>query len=210
MAEPDIEIRSHNAVFALERRIYRIDTLRLNPGGIPLRGIAYSLVCIVAFLMAGTLPVVSWLLDAVPWYFRDIALPLGSACLLAVLRIDGRPFHLAALAAVRYSSRSRRFVALSPRPRLRRRWSPPPIVWIADGSEARPRAFRYRGPGAVLVHYPHDRVEWGHSHGYWRPDVSLHPAHGSWKPVSAALELGPGAVLEVSRRPLTADGPGSC
>ena len=30
------------SVFALERRIYRIDTLRLNPSGVPLRGIGYA------------------------------------------------------------------------------------------------------------------------------------------------------------------------
>jgi hypothetical protein len=33
-----MEIRSFRRVFDLERRIYRVDRLRLNPGGIPVRG----------------------------------------------------------------------------------------------------------------------------------------------------------------------------
>ena len=38
-----IEIRSYRAVFDLERRIYRVDRLRLNPGGVPVRGVVYCL-----------------------------------------------------------------------------------------------------------------------------------------------------------------------
>ena len=34
-----IEVRSYRTVFDLERRLYRIDRLRLNPGGVPVRGI---------------------------------------------------------------------------------------------------------------------------------------------------------------------------
>ena len=34
-----IEIRSYRRVFDLERRIYSIDRVRLNPGGVPVRGV---------------------------------------------------------------------------------------------------------------------------------------------------------------------------
>jgi hypothetical protein len=34
-----MDIRSYRAVFDLERRIYRIDRLRLNPSGVPVRGV---------------------------------------------------------------------------------------------------------------------------------------------------------------------------
>lgn len=209
VVEPAVEIRSYSAVFALERRIYRIDAFRLNPSGVPLRGIAYGLGCVVVCLLVSALPLLSWVLAAIPWYVRDVALPLGTAGLLAVLRIDGRPFHLAAAAGARFSLRPRLLVALSSRCRVPRRWSPTPIVWIADGSGATPRAFRYWGPGAVLVRYAHDRAEWRHSLRSWRPDVSLHPAQGRSESVSAALELGPGTVLEVSTRPLGAGASGS-
>jgi len=49
-----LEVRSFRSVFALERRIYRIDTLRLNPSGIPLRGIGYAASLVAAALIAGT------------------------------------------------------------------------------------------------------------------------------------------------------------
>ena len=43
-----MEIRSYRAVFDLERRIYRIDRLRLNPAGVPVRGIVYFLALLAA------------------------------------------------------------------------------------------------------------------------------------------------------------------
>ena len=42
-----MEIRSYRRVFDLERRIYRVDRLRLNPGGVPVRGVVYFLVILV-------------------------------------------------------------------------------------------------------------------------------------------------------------------
>ena len=46
-----IEIRSYRRVFDLERRVYSVDRLRLNPGGVPVRGIVY-LLAILAVLFA--------------------------------------------------------------------------------------------------------------------------------------------------------------
>ncbi len=34
-----MEIRSYRRVFDLERRIYQVDRLRLNPSGVPVRGV---------------------------------------------------------------------------------------------------------------------------------------------------------------------------
>ncbi len=189
------EIRSYRAVFALERRIYQIDTLRLNPSGIPLRGIVYAVALAAASLVAGALPPLCWLDPLIPWYLRDVGLPVAAAWLLACARIDGRAFHVAALAALTHLAGPRRLDRLEPRP-AGDRWRPPPIVWIPDGSDARFRALRYRGPGAVRVSRPHVRREWSRPR---RADVTLHPLGGTGTRTSV-LELAAGAVLEVRDR----------
>ena len=47
-------------VFDLERRIYRVDRLRLNPGGVPVRGVIYLLLIILAALITARLPLLGW------------------------------------------------------------------------------------------------------------------------------------------------------
>ena len=93
-----MDVRSYRAVFELERRVYRIDTIRLNPGGVPLRGIVYAAAAVVMSLVAGRLPPVRLILGPLPWYVRYLGLPIGLAAVAAIARIDGRPFHLAAWA----------------------------------------------------------------------------------------------------------------
>lgn len=190
---PPLEIRSFRSVFALERRIYRVDTLRLNPTGIPLRGIVYAGVLVLAALAAGALPPTAWLDPVIPWYLRDLGMPLAAATLLGALRIDGRPFHLAGLAVLGHKLAPRRLAALAPLPLGGRYWRPPPVLCIPDGSDAGFRSLRYRGPGAVLVHHPHLRAEWSR---WRRADITLHPLAGARGGVTV-LELAPGAVLEV-------------
>ncbi len=190
---PPLEIRSFRSVFALERRIYRIDTLRLNPTGIPLRGIAYAAVLVLIALAAGALPPTAWLDPVIPWYARDLGVPLTTATLLGAMRIEGRPFHLAALALLGHRLTRRRLEALAPLTPGGHVWRPPPVLCIPDGSDARFRALRYSGPGAVLVHHPHLRAEWGPRR---RADITLHPLDGVGGHATA-LELSPGAVLEV-------------
>jgi len=133
-----MEVRSYRRVFDLERRIYRVDRLRLNPAGIPVRGIVYFLVIL------------------------GLALPAGCAALLTVIRIEGRPFHLAAQALFRHRAGSRRLSGLRPRGPSScafpgARWLPEQIVMLPDGSEGRMRRLRYTGPGAVLVAVAHHR-----------------------------------------------------
>jgi len=196
MAGDSLEIRSFRSVFALERRIYRIDNLRLNPAGVPLRGIGYAAGLGLAALIAGATPPTAWLDPLVPWYVRDLALPIALATLLGSCRVDGRPVHVAALAALGHTLSSRRFTRLAPCRRARGRWHPPPILCLPDGSDASFRALRYRGPGAVLVARPHVRAEWSRRH---RAAVTLHPLAGGGTG-SAVIELAAGAVLEVRPR----------
>jgi len=181
-------------VFALERRIYRIDTLRLNPSGIPLRGIGYALVLVVLALIASSVPPSSWLDPLIPWYLREIGAPLASAALLGALRVEGRPFHTAVAAIISHALGPARLARLAPVPRRTVEfWRPPEVLLVPDGSDAVFRRLRYRGPGAVLVNPAHRLSEPG---GRSRVDVVLRPAHGTaGRP--GAFEMAPGAVLEV-------------
>jgi len=153
-----IEIRSFRRVFDLERRLYRVDRLRLNPGGVPVLGIVYFLVILAACLIAGSLPAVGELARALPWYLRDLALPVASASVLSVIRIEGRPFHLAAHALARYRVRPRHSTGACRRASAGQRWRPQEILFLPDGSDARVRRLRYAGPGAVLVAVEHERA----------------------------------------------------
>jgi hypothetical protein len=154
-------IRSYRRVFDLERRIYRIDRLRLNPGGIPLRGLAYQLGLMLLALVVERLPPLSLVAGVVPWYLRDLALPCLCAAALAVVRIEGRPFHLAARAVLRSGFGSRGTLSLArPGPRsgasAAELWRPAPLLMLPDGSDRDVRRLDYRGPGALLVGVQHE------------------------------------------------------
>ncbi len=161
-----MEIRSYRAVFELERRIYRVDSLRLNPTGVPVRGVAYGLGLIVGVLACQSVPLLRSAGGVLPWYVTDLALPVGMAALLTVIRIDGRPFHLAAQALMRHRLAARRTVGMRPLRagwpgrsghggELGGRWWPPDVLLLPDGSDPQMRQLRYVGPGAVLVAVPH-------------------------------------------------------
>jgi hypothetical protein len=156
-----IEIRSYRAVFDLERRIYRVDQLRLNPGGIPVRGVVYFLAILLATLIAGGLPLVGKVVGVLPWYLRDLALPVASATVLSVIRIEGRPFHLAAYAMLRFGVGPRLFAGARPCDAPGVQWRPEEILLLPDGSDGTMRRLRYTGPGAVLVTTAHERIECG-------------------------------------------------
>lgn len=152
-----IEVRSYRRVFDLERRVYSVDGVRLNPTGIPLRGIVYFLLLVWAAVTLSALAGVGQLISRVPWYIRDLALPGLSAMTLAAIRIEGRVFHLALLAAMRLLVGPRRLIGLDRRSPVGQRWLPASMLMLPDGSEARPRRLLYRGPGAVLVRFEHRR-----------------------------------------------------
>ena len=143
------EIRSYRSVFDLERRIYRIDRLRLNPGGIPVRGVVYCLAILAALALAARLPLVGDAVRVLPWYARELVLPGASAGLLTLIRVEGRPFHLAAAALARYAVAPRHFSGMRPCAPPGRRWCLPELLVLPDGSDTRLRRLRYTGPGAV-------------------------------------------------------------
>jgi hypothetical protein len=153
-----IEIRSYRRVFDLERRIYRIDRLRLNPTGVPVRGIVYFLALVATSLVVGAVPLLASVAAIVPWYVRSVATPALGAALLALIRLEGRPFHLAALALLRYRATPRRLTGCWQRASVGAAWLPASLTMLPDGSDARIRGFRFAGPGAVLVAREHERT----------------------------------------------------
>jgi hypothetical protein len=197
------EIRSYRNVFDLERRIYRVDRLRLNPGGVPLRGIVYFLAILVVALLAGALPLIGTLVHTLPWYMRDIAAPGAIAALLTLIRIEGRPFHLAALALLRYATGPRELSGLRPCVAADRRWHPHELVVLADGSDQCLRRLRYTGPGAVLVSAAHVRTAWrtGLTRRLARrPSMTLEGLPGCQPPTRGqVIALADGVRLEVRR-----------
>jgi hypothetical protein len=152
-----MEIRSFRRVFELERRIYRIDRLRLNPGGVPVRVLLYFLALVAACALASRLPLLGYPLSVAPWYLRNVALPATGTAALALLRVDGRPGHVAAAAIARYRMGPRCLIGGRPRARVRGRWSPHPIVLLADGAEAGPRRMRCLGPTVAVIAVEHRR-----------------------------------------------------
>ena len=74
-------IRSYRRVFDIERRIYRVDRIRLNPGGVPVRGVIYFLAMLLAVLVLERLPLVSAIGGTLPlvsrgwWRYRRPAPP---------------------------------------------------------------------------------------------------------------------------------------
>jgi hypothetical protein len=204
-AEARIEIASYRDVFDLERRIYRIDRLRLNPGGIPLRGAIYFVVAVLLVAGLGGVPVVGWLVGALPWYLRYAALPGLVAAIGATVRVEGRPFHLAMRGLLLQRLRPRQLSGFVACPALGTRWRPPPIILIPDGSGARARRFRFTGPGTVVVRCAHECVEWqpgiaGRLFGV--PDLTLRPRAPVARSAAPgrALALAAGVRLDVEPR----------
>jgi hypothetical protein len=196
-----MEIRSYRAVFDLERRIYRVDQLRLNPGGIPVRGVVYFLAILLTTLIAGGLPLVGSAIGALPWYLRDLALPVASATVLSVIRIEGRPFHLAAYALLRYGAGPRRLAGGCACGAPGTRWYPEEILMLPDGSDGRMRRLRYTGPGAVLIATAHECIEEVSApvrRLQWRASLTLRELPGRRALSSGqVIALAPGARLLV-------------
>jgi hypothetical protein len=191
-----IEVRSYRRVFDLERRIYRLDRFRLNPGGLPVRGMVYVLVAIAVVVVLARVPGVGWPLARLPWYLTYIALPVAAAALLAVVRIEGRPFHLAAPALLGV----RRVARVGPRTRRRPHWHPPELTVLPNGGDGRMRALRYRGPGLVLVAVDHERAV-RHSPILGRlPGRRPRRAELVIRPSNDSEGLGSGEVIAVSER----------
>lgn len=201
-----MEIRSYRRVFDLERRIYRIDRFRLNPGGVPLRGIVYFLGLVALTFSIASLPLIGAVVTVMPWYMRDVGLPGASAAMLTMIRIEGRPFHLALRSLLGFACRPRHLAGVHADRavdcvRAGQRWYVPSLLYLPDGSDARMRRLRYTGPGAVLVSVAHQRAEWpvgvvGRLFG--RPDMTISELPGRRSPAKGqVIALRRGARLGV-------------
>jgi hypothetical protein len=203
-----MEIRSYRRVFDLERRVYSIDSLRLNPGGVPVRGILYFAAILCTVLLISHLPLLGQVVEVLPWYMRDLFLPGASATVLGMIRVEGRTFHLAAFALWRCLLGPRLFHGLCPCASVGQRWYPQDILMLPDGSDSRMRRMRYEGPGAVLIAVEHERngstVEKGSAgfvRGGRKVDVKLTEAvDGRALESAKVLLLGPQARVRVSSR----------
>jgi hypothetical protein len=151
-----IEIRSFRVVFQIERRLHKFDRWRLPlPYGVPVRGIAYAAVTLLAIVLAGQLPGLGALLGAVPAPLRFVLLPLGVATLLARVRVDGRPAHRFLHAWLAFRMSPRTVDAFSPVPAARSVHSIAEEILLADG----PASPDYRpaviaGPATVVLGLP--------------------------------------------------------
>ena len=155
MAGQGTPIRSFRVVFALERRIHRIDRWRIPvPYGVPLRGVAYAIAALACVLAVQRLPLLGDALGLLAPPLRLVILPVGAAYLLTRLQIDGRPAHRAALAWLAHLA-APSFVAS-----FRAATRPGSVellgdaVFSPDGRSARPRRGSVEGPGRVLVRHP--------------------------------------------------------
>jgi hypothetical protein len=211
-----IEIRSYRRVFDLERRIYRIDRLRLNPGGVPVRGLVYLLALTALGALVERLPLLGPLADMLPWYLRELIGPAAAATLLCLIGVEGRPFHLAVWALARYAAAPRRTRGLRRCPRAGSRWRPGEVLFLPDGSEPRVRALRYTGPGAVLVCVEHERIgrgweggrRWGFGLGFAAKLLVREARGGGRLPTGKVVLLRAGARLVVRPRAGATDGSG--
>ena len=202
-------IRSYRRVFDIERRIYRIDRLRLNPSGVPVRGVVYFLVILLAVLVLEHLPVLHLVAGSLPWYARVVMLPAATAALLSVIRIEGRAFHLSAHALWRYMLLPRRLSGVLPALAPGGRWYPPDILLLPDGSDSTFRSLRFSGPGAVLVAMEHERAGRAAERGAVgigrpgrRPALTIRAVAGARALQSGqVIELAAGARLLVLAQP---------
>jgi len=202
-----MEIRSYRSVFDLERRVYSVDRLRLNPAGVPVRAVVYFLALLVFVLICVQLPGLALLAATLPWYLCYLVLPGLAAAVLGSLRVEGRPFHQAARALIRHRSSARRLSGIQRCSSVGRTWHPPDLLMLPDGSDATTRALRYRGPGAALISIEHERggraLEAGRR-GWARRGIGaqLHiRARDNAAPLAraAVVSLAPGATLRVFR-----------
>lgn len=149
-----VQIRSFRVCFRVERRIHRVDRWRIPlPYGMPVRGLAYGAVILLAVVVGGGIPVVSDLLGLLHPIIRYGALPVAGGYLLTELKVDGRTGH----AVVRSWVRMR----LAPRRLAGCRAAPPPgrvrfgsIAVAPDERGPRLRPGVVEGRGRVVLVQP--------------------------------------------------------
>jgi hypothetical protein len=184
VAERRLPIQSFRVVFELERRIHKIDRWRIPvPYGVPLRGLAYWAVALIATIALARVPLVGTAIGALPTPIRFLVLPVGSAYLLARVEVDGRPAHGALSAWARLLASPSRMAA------ARRVPAPGSVIrlgeatLVPDERTARYRAAWINGPAEVLLRCPFaHRVR-----GRRRPTLHVRPLAGA--PLFAGKQL---------------------
>jgi hypothetical protein len=117
VTQMSMEVRSFRVVFALERRIHRVDRFRIPlPYGVPVRAAVYAFVVLVLIVLAGRLPAVGELVQLLPAPLRLVALPIGVGFLLSRARVDGRPAHRFLVSCLRHRAGARHLSAFRPIP----------------------------------------------------------------------------------------------
>jgi TcpE family len=150
-----LTIRSFRVVFRLERRIHKIDRWRIPvPYGIPLRGLAYWAVALLALIVLRRIPVVGELTGILPTPARLVVLPVGLAYLLTRVEIDGRPAHavLASWARLKLSPACLAAFRAVPSPGTVVRLGD--LTITPDERSARYRGAAISGPATVLLRCP--------------------------------------------------------
>jgi TcpE family len=149
-------IRSYRRVFRVDRRIYRVDRWALPvPGGVPLRGVVYFAIALLAVIGEGELPLLGDLVGLLSPPLRYVILPLGIAVLGAQASPDGRSAHRFAGDWMRARVRRRRRSAGRPVP-----LEGESIAWHGsvavcwDGSSTDLRRARVTGPARVSFAEP--------------------------------------------------------
>ena len=151
-----LEIQSFRVVFALERRIHRIDRWRLPlPYGVPVRALGYGAAALIAIVAASRLPVTGALLGILPAPIRYVLLPGFAAFALDRARVDGRPAHSYLIALTRQRLRAHHVAAFRPAPapgRSERLLDEIPFVPDEHAPNYHPA--RVKGPVQLRLSYP--------------------------------------------------------
>lgn len=151
-----LHIQSFRACFDLERRIHRLDKWRLPlPYGLPVRGVVYFAVLVLALLIAGRLPLLGAFLGTMHPAVRLVVLPVSAAYVLTGLRIDGRGAHVVGAAWLRMELEPKRLVAFRATP-ARARHTLGTITLAPDERTPRLRPGIVEGAARVVMRYPVD------------------------------------------------------
>jgi TcpE family len=149
-------VRSYRRVFEVDRRIYRVDRWALPvPGGVPLRGVGYFALALVAVVAAGVLPGLGGVVGALSAPLRYVVVPVAVAVLGTQAAPDGRVAHRFAWEWLCLRVRSRRRSAGRAVP-----LEGEPVAWRGvvatcwDEHAAELRRGRIRGPVRVTFFEP--------------------------------------------------------
>lgn len=152
--EDTIQIRSYRVCFDLERRIHKIDRWRVPlPYGVPVRGLAYAGVTLLAVAILSSFPAIGQLLGLLHPGLRFIALPIGAATMLTRWSVDGRQAHRVGMAWLRHQLQPARIAAFR-RSAVADAFTLDEVTVAGDDRSSRLRPATVRGPARVIFRNP--------------------------------------------------------